>query len=1164
MLLNWKYSTSWLVLLGAFMGLFSPVHATSRSPQAFNFQGRLFNASGTSALEEVISLKLQILDPSASCLLYEETQSLDLSYQAGAFSVSVGSALGAPKRSAGVDPGFSMAKVFKNDPTSETRAQASGCPNGYTPTAGDHRLLRVIVTPLSTGIPEILSPDQTINSVPQALVAETLQGLAPSDFIQKDPIHITDQNVQKLFGSILGGVVDASDLHHHDGRYIQVSSSSSQDLGSGGFNTSGKGSIGTSSNFTTTTMSVKADADASVGLAVRANSSFQSADLFQVQNSAGTKIAGITARGELTAATSTLTSTGGNQLVVQYDTTNKQTVDVNSTGTTTFTAAGSAPKFSFMNGNIGIGTVTPAGLLSLAGAASTSSSIFSAPHSGATIFNHIQGPSTAITAGSTLFKITSNYTMGSGGSIAEIGPKFRIDENGHIYVSPDMTIGQGGGAATVSIGGSGNTNTIQTANSGSYSGTDLIFKMGNADRTAGNLFQISNFTAPVMTVAASSGGGYVGIGTLTPNRPLHVTSATAPTIILENTAGAVDKKRRYTSATSSGDMAWGKFSDDMSTTVEQMRLLSSGNLGLGVLNPSAVLHLQAGSSSADTAPLKFTSGVLLTTPENGAVEYNGTDFFITSGGLRRKIALTNATDDYVGVNSITGSGALTVSAGGANQNLTLAGSGTGSVTTSSPVAVTSATASSSSTTGAFVVSGGVGVGGNIFSGGNVSSAGIFLSPLGTHAAPSYSITGDDDTGIFSPAANTWAVSTAGTERMRIGSTGNIGIGTTTPTSKLSLGSGQVEVPFGTTTAPSYSFSGDLNTGIFNNTSDQMGFTTNGTTRLFLGTWATFAVPVEVAAGSAASLNFRFGADQNTGIFGTNSDVLAIATGGAERFRVDASGNVGIGTTTPTEKLHVVGNTLTSGTLTVSSTASPGLIIGNGSTGTIRIGDGQLSKTAGSGWIMDNLKVSGANWQNGITFQSGGANAGLWSAGTNILSFSTDIAERMRINPTGNVGIGTTTPDERLVVFNGTTTGKYTSTGWTHSSDKRLKNDIVPLKNSLKKILQLEGVNYKLKADPKKKVQIGFVAQDVEKVFPEVVETDDKGFKTMVYSNLVAPLVEAVKELNKRITGLLDTSKALSEEIATVKAENNKLKEENRSIKSYICSKDPKASICIKK
>jgi len=109
-----------------------------------------------------------------------------------------------------------------------------------------------------------------------------------------------------------------------------------------------------------------------------------------------------------------------------------------------------------------------------------------------------------------------------------------------------------------------------------------------------------------------------------------------------------------------------------------------------------------------------------------------------------------------------------------------------------------------------------------------------------------------------------------------------------------------------------------------------------------------------------------------------------------------------------------GDTMT-GPLTINNTTNPALIVGNGNTGYIKIGDGTFSKIAGSGWVLDNLRVSGGNYQNGITFQTGGVNAGLWSAGTGILSFSNNITESMRLNASGNLGIGTTAPTERLTV-----------------------------------------------------------------------------------------------------------------------------------------------------
>ena len=144
--------------------------------------------------------------------------------------------------------------------------------------------------------------------------------------------------------------------------------------------------------------------------------------------------------------------------------------------------------------------------------------------------------------------------------------------------------------------------------------------------------------------------------------------------------------------------------------------------------------------------------------------------------------------------------------------------------------------------------------------------------------------------------------------------------------------------------------------------------------------------------------------------------------------------------------------------------------------------------------------------------------------------------------------------KRQVVFNGSTTGRYTTGGWTHSSDRRLKNSVVPLVNSLEKIVQLDGISYKYNNDVSQKTQVGFIAQQVETIFPEVVETDKNGFKSMIYSNLVAPVVEAIKELYEKIT-------RHEREIASLKDENIKKDQQIKALQNYICGKDPSAEIC---
>lgn len=68
-----------------------------------------------------------------------------------------------------------------------------------------------------------------------------------------------------------------------------------------------------------------------------------------------------------------------------------------------------------------------------------------------------------------------------------------------------------------------------------------------------------------------------------------------------------------------------------------LRIISTGQVGIGVTGPTAMLHLQAGTATANTAPLKFTAGTNLTAPEDGAMEFDGTHLYITIAGVRQTI-----------------------------------------------------------------------------------------------------------------------------------------------------------------------------------------------------------------------------------------------------------------------------------------------------------------------------------------------------------------------------------------------------------------------------------------------------------------------------------------------------------------------------------------------
>jgi hypothetical protein len=106
---------------------------------------------------------------------------------------------------------------------------------------------------------------------------------------------------------------------------------------------------------------------------------------------------------------------------------------------------------------------------------------------------------------------------------------------------------------------------------------------------------------------------------------------------------------------------------------------------------------------------------------------------------------------------------------------------------------------------------------------------------------------------------------------------------------------------------------------------------------------------------------------------------------------------------------------------------------------------------------------------------------------------------------------------------------------TQSSDARLKKNIATVDNVLDKIKQLHGVRYNW-IDPAngKDTQIGFIAQEVEKVFPELVKTDDKGMKSVAYSNMTPVLLQAIKEQQVEIEELRKLVDELQKAVRTIK------------------------------
>lgn len=143
-------------------------------------------------------------------------------------------------------------------------------------------------------------------------------------------------------------------------------------------------------------------------------------------------------------------------------------------------------------------------------------------------------------------------------------------------------------------------------------------------------------------------------------------------------------------------------------------------------------------------------------------------------------------------------------------------------------------------------------------------------------------------------------------------------------------------------------------------------------------------------------------------------------------------------------------------------------------------------------------------------------------GGNWIGGDTDADEGIFVATDGSVGIGTDTPSVALEI-----NGALLASGTITSSDRRLKQEIQPLENSLDKIRQIDAYSYTWKDKTRGEgVQFGVIAQELEEVYPDVVHTFEDGYKAVNYQALVAPLIEAVKELSDRVE--------------TLEAENQKL------------------------
>ncbi len=138
---------------------------------------------------------------------------------------------------------------------------------------------------------------------------------------------------------------------------------------------------------------------------------------------------------------------------------------------------------------------------------------------------------------------------------------------------------------------------------------------------------------------------------------------------------------------------------------------------------------------------------------------------------------------------------------------------------------------------------------------------------------------------------------------------------------------------------------------------------------------------------------------------------------------------------------------------------------------------------------------------------------------NLLAIPAFTGAKFMMDSNGNVGIGTTAPGYKLQVYTGTANGFVNADGtWGSSSDERLKKNISPISSTLNNVLALNPVSYNFKTEANgTALHTGFIAQEVEKLFPDLVSTGPDGIKGLSYAMFTPILTKAIQEQQVEIT-----------------------------------------------
>jgi hypothetical protein len=391
-------------------------------------------------------------------------------------------------------------------------------------------------------------------------------------------------------------------------------------------------------------------------------------------------------------------------------------------------------------------------------------------------------------------------------------------------------------------------------------------------------------------------------------------------------------------------------------------------------------------------------------------------------------------------------------------------------------------------------------------------------------------------------SNTPISSTSPATRMTLDAGGNLGIGTTLPTQRLEVSNAAFGGQTGNITASTFSNNGF---GSFivarkaRGTEAAPAAVQNGDELAFIGGRGYGATLFGQRTGGMfirAAQNWTDAA-QGTAINFVTTPIGTV--GPVQQMTLDPSGNLGIGTTAPWATVEAVrdGDVAVVGATSFGDGCCAGFVarMARGTAAApaaVQLGD-PLALFQGDGYGATDFSseaggmiiLAAENWTN--TAQGSAV------AFTTTPLGSTEDAGRMAIMPDGNVGIGTFTEiptiADKLQVFGDIRVGTTGTNGCvkgfggapiagTCSSDRRFKKDVTPFSHVLDQVTALQPVHYSWRAADFPAQHFGdgraygLIAQEVERTLPELVVTNDDGYKAVDYSKLPLLTIQAVKDL----------------------------------------------------